>query len=126
MENTCKNCVYFNVCGDVERTEPCKGKKVNISWDRMCELATKAMHKLLEDDYDSAMEFFEDEAELEDFEREFFGVPMEKEEYKFTCKDCPYHWTDIDGDIPYCHYDGEERYAPCSYEDDYEEKYDYE
>jgi hypothetical protein len=80
------------------------------------------MHKLLEDDYDSAMEFFEDEAELEDFEREFFGVPMEKEEYKFTCEDCPYYWTDHDGDIPYCHH--EDSYlspAPCEYDDYYEE-----
>ena len=24
---TCKGCKYFNVCGDVDRTEPCKGKK---------------------------------------------------------------------------------------------------
>ena len=23
----CKGCIYFETCGDVERTEPCKGKK---------------------------------------------------------------------------------------------------
>ena len=23
---TCKNCIYFDACGDVDRTEPCKGK----------------------------------------------------------------------------------------------------
>lgn len=23
---TCRNCVYFDTCGDVDRTEPCKGK----------------------------------------------------------------------------------------------------
>ena len=23
---TCKGCIYFDACGDVDRTEPCKGK----------------------------------------------------------------------------------------------------
>ena len=23
---TCRGCIYFDVCGDVDRTEPCKGK----------------------------------------------------------------------------------------------------
>lgn len=23
---TCRGCVYFDACGDVDRTEPCKGK----------------------------------------------------------------------------------------------------
>lgn len=28
MKNTCDKCKYFDVCGDPDRTMPCKGKKV--------------------------------------------------------------------------------------------------
>lgn len=27
--STCYNCIYFNACGDEERTEPCDGKRFN-------------------------------------------------------------------------------------------------
>lgn len=26
MEKACMSCIYFETCGDVERTEPCNGK----------------------------------------------------------------------------------------------------
>lgn len=32
------------------------------------------------------------------------------------CKDCPYWWADENGvkpDVPYCHYEGDDNYAPC-------------
>ena len=27
MKYPCRNCTYFDACGDSERTEPCKGRK---------------------------------------------------------------------------------------------------
>jgi hypothetical protein len=41
----------------------------------------------------------------------------EPEEHKFTCSDCPYHYSDDDGEPECCHYNGEDNYAPCSYEE---------
>lgn len=29
------------------------------------------------------------------------------------CKDCPYYWTDADGEIAYCHYQYNDGCAPC-------------
>ena len=98
--------------------------KPNISWDRLSEIATQALHGLIEDDYDSAMEYFRDTLDLTDEEREYFGVPTEsEEEHEFTCSDCPYHYTDEGEDYPSCHYNGEDNYAPCSYEE-LEESYE--
>ena len=69
-----------------------------ITYDRMCEIATKALHKMLEDDEEAAMEFFSEELELEYDERKFFETPTE-DEYDDSaaweddsdrgCKDCP-------------------------------------
>lgn len=81
MENTCKNCAYFNVCGDVERTEPCNGKKVKIDTIRYQEIAEKAVSKLMEIDPEEAMEFFRDELDLTEEEREYFEIPTEDEFY---------------------------------------------
>lgn len=111
--------------------------KKKITWERLSEIATQALHGLIEDDYDSAMEYFRDTLDLTDEEREYFGVPTESEEkHKLTCSDCPYYYCDDEGEPEWCHYRGEERYAPCSYEEpeecheeDYwyeEEPYDYE
>lgn len=27
VKKPCQNCVYFNACGDHQRTEPCNGRK---------------------------------------------------------------------------------------------------
>ena len=51
--------------------------KRKICWDRLSEIATDALHGLIEDDYDSAMEYFRDTIELTDTERAYFGVPTE-------------------------------------------------
>ena len=40
-----------------------------------------------------------------------------REEHKFTCEDCPYHYCDEDEHYPSCHYNGDDNYAPCSYEE---------
>lgn len=48
-----------------------------ITYDRLTEIATLAIHGLIEDDEESAMEYFADTMELTDEEREFFGVQME-------------------------------------------------
>lgn len=68
-----------------------KNIKEEITWDRLSEIATQALHKLLEDDYDNAMEFF-DEADLSEEERKYFEVPMEKDdEYEedYNDDECP-------------------------------------
>ena len=39
---------------------------------------------------------------------------------KLKCKDCPYYWADNDptvADLPYCHYQYDDGYAPCEIED---------
>lgn len=42
------------------------------------------------------------------------------------CKHCGYCWADLDDEgapisLEYCHFDGPEGWAPCEYEDAYEE-----
>ena len=51
-----------------------------ISRSRLEELATDSLHALLEDDEETAMEFFENEIELTPFEYEYFGIKTESEE----------------------------------------------
>ncbi len=52
----------------------------HISLPRFEEISTMALHGLIEDDKDSAMEFFENEIELTENEREYFGIETESEE----------------------------------------------
>lgn len=47
---------------------------------RIEELATKFKDGLLEVDKDFAMEYFDSECEMEDYEKEFFGIKTESEE----------------------------------------------
>jgi len=51
-----------------------------ISRSRLEEIATDALHGLIEDDKESATEFFDTEIELTDYEREYFGIETESEE----------------------------------------------
>ena len=52
-----------------------------ISRNRLIEIATLEKDKLMELDEDEAMEFFSGELQLEDYEREFLGIPeMENDE----------------------------------------------
>lgn len=83
-----------------------KTEEKYISRSRLIELGTLFKDGLLQDDKDSAMEYFEDTMELTDEEREFFGIPLElNPDYSFYdeddggdgweddsdrgCKDCP-------------------------------------
>lgn len=60
--------------------------EIDFCPERLVELANLAIHKLLEDDADEAMEFFESEMYLSDYEREFFGIPTETDDDYF--EDC--------------------------------------
>lgn len=51
-----------------------------ISRSRLEEIATDALYGLIEDDKESATEFFDTEIELTDYEREYFGIETESEE----------------------------------------------
>ena len=99
-------------------------KEMEITALRFKEIAEKAVAKLIELDYEEAMEFFRDELDLDEEEREYFEIPEETEEEEFSCKYCPYYWTDHDGDIPSCHHDGFDQ-APCEIEPDYDEYDEY-
>lgn len=48
--------------------------------ERLVEIASLAIQGLLEDDEDSAMEYFAETMELTEYERGFFGVPQETDE----------------------------------------------
>lgn len=50
--------------------------------ERLCELLTLAIDGLLEDDHESAMEYFRDSMDMSKEELEFFGVALESEERK--------------------------------------------
>ena len=54
--------------------------EINFTPERLVELASLAIDGLREDDEESAMEYFRDTIELTDYEREFFGIPMEIDE----------------------------------------------
>lgn len=51
-----------------------------VSKDRLEELATLFKDGLLEDDRESALEYFNETCEMEDYEKEFFGIEMEDDE----------------------------------------------
>ena len=55
-------------------------KEIDFTPERLVELLGLAIDGLIQDDEDSAMEYFRDTRELTDYEREFFGIPMEEEE----------------------------------------------
>ena len=54
--------------------------EIDMTAERLVEIATLAIQGLLEDDEETAMEYFAETMELTEEEREFFGVPMETED----------------------------------------------
>lgn len=52
-------------------------KETGISYARLVEITTLLKDGLIEDDYDSAMEYMADTVELTKEEAEFFGVDYE-------------------------------------------------
>ena len=55
------------------------GKRHPISWDRMCEIATNAIWGLHENGGDWEEELEYADLDLDDDEKEFFGIPVEEE-----------------------------------------------
>ena len=47
---------------------------MKINYERLKEIATMALHKLLEDDKDSAYRFFSEEIDMDTEQIEFFGL----------------------------------------------------
>lgn len=58
----------------------CRTEENYISRYRLEELATKFADGLIQDDKESAMEYFTEECEMEDYELEFFGIETESED----------------------------------------------
>ena len=56
--------------------------EIDMTAERLVEIATLAIQGLLEDDEETAMEYFAETMELTDYEREFFGVPMQTEDFE--------------------------------------------
>lgn len=54
--------------------------EIDFTPERLVEIASLAINGLREDDEDSAMEYFRDTMELTEYEREFFGIPIEDED----------------------------------------------
>lgn len=57
----------------------CKTEENYISRYRLEELASKFADGLMQDDKESAMEYFTEECEMEDYEMKFFGIKQESE-----------------------------------------------
>lgn len=55
---------------------------------------------------------------------EYTFAKADKEPKVFTCADCPYHWKEEYEEYPSCHYNGDDGYAPCEYNEP--EDYEYE
>ena len=71
-----------------------------ISRSRLEELATKFKDKLIEDDKEEAMEYFDNECYMEDYEKEFFGIKEEddSEEKDDYDSDFDFYTDDFDLD----------------------------
>lgn len=84
------NGIYFCYWEDKERkpyclslaldTFRCRTEENYISRSRLEELASKFADGLMQDDKESAMEYFTEECEMEDYEMEFFGIETESED----------------------------------------------
>lgn len=80
---------YFIYCGTNEKSRMLSAAlelfrtrtETNyVSRDRLEELATLFKDGLLEDDRENAIEYFNETCEMEDYEKEFFGIEMEDDE----------------------------------------------
>lgn len=97
----------------------------SFTYDRLCEIASKAIDGLREYDEEQAQEYLWNEVEIQDpFEREFFGLGECEESdnsMENQCATCPYHYMDDGDDFPWCHFDSSVHPtpAPCEYDDVY-------
>lgn len=51
-----------------------------ITRERLEDIATRALHALVEDDEEIAKEFFETELELDEEEMKYFGIEFDEDE----------------------------------------------
>lgn len=51
-----------------------------ITRERLEEIATRALYALIEDDEETAKEFFETELELDEEEMKYFGIEFDEDE----------------------------------------------
>lgn len=73
-------CSLLNKIESLQKAIDCFRLKTEdnyITRSRLEELASKFSDGLIEDDKESAMEYFIEECEMEDYEMEFFGIEME-------------------------------------------------
>ena len=53
---------------------------MEITRERLEEIATRALYALIEDDEETAKEFFETELELDEEEMKYFGIEFDEDE----------------------------------------------
>lgn len=67
---------YFNDLFVAVNYARVKGKEV-LDFYRLTEIASKAIYGLIQDDEDSAYEYFASEIEMDDHEAEYFGLDID-------------------------------------------------
>lgn len=40
VKHVCRNCTYYDTCGDADRAEPCKGRQVKVKTEQKANEAT--------------------------------------------------------------------------------------
>lgn len=74
---------YFNDLTNAVNYAITKMEMYHPNYHRLCEIASKAIDGLVEDDKDTAYEFFANEIEMDNQEAEYFGLNAELlESYK--------------------------------------------
>lgn len=75
-------CLLRNLHSDYvkDRNQLMTERESGITYNRMCELATQFKDGLIEDDEESAMEYFDEVCEMSESEKEFFEIGIESEE----------------------------------------------
>ena len=83
------------------------------SWERMDEIATKAIDKLFELDVDEAREFLETEVDITDEEKNYFCIEQFFEDEDDSCNDwTPCNVADYD-DVYRCPYSDDPTSETC-------------
>ena len=72
------NGTYFNDLFDALNYARTKLELYHPNYYRVCEIASKAIDGLIEDDEESAYEYFAREVEIDEHEAEYFGLDKER------------------------------------------------
>ena len=68
---------YFSDLFEAVNYARTKTKNYHPNFHRLCEIASKAIDGLIEDDEESAYEYFANEIEIDSHEAEYFGLSVE-------------------------------------------------